>query len=137
MRRLARHPKNSRGPHLRYDRALGILAFDAGRPKLRHIGLYARHAVVAGDGDAVVSVLDKEGIAQLVQAYRRKHLVAVERKIHAFPSLSRCRAKRHEAPVEVPAASHAPDDLLRIDDPYPLADPVVCSERASNLVEGR
>src|SRR5215212_2048597 len=64
---------------------------DARGPQLRHISLHIRHAVVAGDGDAVVSVLDKVGIAQLVQAYRRKHLVPVERQIHALPPLSRKR----------------------------------------------
>src|SRR5215217_48213 len=108
---------------------------DARGPPLRHISLHIRHAVVAGDGDAVVSVLDKVGIAQLVQAYRRKHLVPVERQIHALPPLSRCRAEGHEAAVEVPAASHAPDDLLQIDDPYPPTDPVVRPKRPLDLLE--
>src|SRR5215211_7793422 len=92
--------------------------------------------MVAGDGDTVVSVQYEVGISYLVQAHRRKVNTSVERQIHALPPIARVRAKRSEAPVEVPAASHAPDDLLWIDDLYPLADRVVRSERPSDLVEG-
>src|SRR5215213_10177679 len=73
---------------------------DARGPQLRHISLHIRHAVVAGDGDAVVSVLDKVGIAQLVQTYRRKRLIPVECQIYALPPLSRRRLALRNARVK-------------------------------------
>src|SRR5215210_7475423 len=102
-------------------------------PELRHVGLHGSHAVVAGDGDAVVAVLYEVGVAKLVEAHRRKHLVLVVGQIHTLPPLPCPRTEGHEAAVEVLAASHAPDDLLRIHDPYPPADLVVRPQRPSDL----
>src|SRR5215218_7992992 len=78
-------------------------------PELRDIGLQGPQTVVAGDGYAVVAVQDEVRVSQLVQAHRRKVHTPVERQIHALPPIAGTRAKRREAPVEVPTASHAAD----------------------------
>ena len=91
--------------------------------------------MVAGYGDTVVPVQDEIDVAQPVQAHRREVLSPMERLVYALPSHPRARAKGHEGTIEFTTTSHAPDDLLQIDDPYSPAQPVERPEGSLRFIE--
>src|SRR5215218_937492 len=125
------------GPRCRPGSGFRVAAVCACGPELRDVGVDPPDVVEAGDGDAVVAVLDKVRVAELVQPHRRKVPALVEREIHALPPLAGARPERHEGAVEVLAASHAPHDLPRIDGSPSPGYPVERPEGFARLVERR
>ena len=92
--------------------------------------------MVTCDGDPVVAVEDEVGVANLVHSDRWQVFGPVERTVYALPSLFSACPRGLKGPVEVPSASHGPDDLIHLDDLRPLVDSAVRQEPSSNLIEG-
>lgn len=73
-------------------------------------GLDGGGSVVAGDRDAVVSVVDEISSSDFVKLDRGKGFSVSEGSVHALPSVSRACACREEFAVEGPAPTDAADD---------------------------
>jgi len=105
------------------------------RLQARHLGVDEVRPQVAGEGDAVVPVLDEVRAAELEDLDRRD-LAVLERRAQAGDARPRDPPARPEVPVEVGTAVDRPDDPLDGDLAQAQVRPADDSQPPARLLEG-
>ena len=125
--RRAGLPSAARGP------VRGVGAHPS--PDLYDLGVDRRDPVVAGHRDAVVSVPNEVGAADLVEAHGGQLLPPLVRAVYAAPPLAHALLEGQKGRVEVPVPADAPRYFLDLDRTYAAVGLPAPCQGALRLVE--